>query len=100
MFKYLAHASEIHTDTKDNMVHLLEVWYTSIPIYLISTALIFTIIFYASKKSVNTAFIVTSFWFLATGVMLYDTSPVISTIGIVLGLLTSAIFSFGGLNKK
>lgn len=100
MFKLMAHATETHVDKTESFLHLLEIWYTSIPLYLIATFVIYAVMFFISNKSVNVAFIAMAFWFLATGVMLYDVAPIISTIGIVLGLLSSGIFSFGGLSKK
>lgn len=100
MHKYLAHATETHIDANESLTHLLETWYTALPIYLIVSIIIFFLAFTLSKKSINTSFITLSFWFLATGIMLYDTSPIISTVGVVVGLLSSAIFAFGGLSKR
>jgi hypothetical protein len=100
MYTNLAHATEKHIDYKESTIHLLETWYTAIPLYIIVTLGIFFITYYLSKKSINTSFVIISFWFLTTGIMLYDIAPTVSAIGIILGLLTSAIFAVGGLNKK
>lgn len=100
MYTYFAHATEKHIDYKESAIHLLETWYTAMPLYIIVTLGIFFMAYYLSKKSINTSFVILSFWFLASGIMLYDVAPMVSAIGIVLGLLVSALFAVGGLNKK
>lgn len=99
MLNAFAHADETHVTSGENLTHLLEVWYTAVPTYLIATALLVVLTYRLTKKSFNKTFVVGAGWLLISGVLLYDLSPVISTIGIVFGLLSSAIISLLSLTK-
>lgn len=100
MINAFAHSDETHLSKSENISHLLEVWYTAIPIYLIATAFLIVVTFYLTNKSFNKTFIISSAWLLLSGVLLYDSSPIISTIGIVLGLLSSALVSVFSITKS
>lgn len=99
MIDLFAHSEEKHISTSENLLHLLEVWYTAIPIYLFITFVVIAGTFYISKKSFTATFVIGAGWLLVSGVLLYDLSPAASAIGIVLGLLISAVTSLMSLTK-
>ena len=100
MINYFAHAEELHSSNSESIKHLLELWYSAIPIYLFAFTIVAMLTYYISRKSISAVYIVSSAFLLISGVLLYDLSPVVSTIAIVVGLFSSMAITFLGIGKK
>lgn len=100
MLNIFAHAEELHKSNTESIKHLMELWYSAIPIYLLIFGIVVFATYYVSKKSIQTVYIVSSAFLLISGVLLYDLSPIVSTLAIVVGLFGSMAIAFLGISKK
>lgn len=100
MLNFFAHADELHKSNAENLKHLMELWYSALPIYILIFSAIVLAAYYISKKSAQTVYIVSSVFLLISGVFLYDLSPIVSTVAIIVGLFGSMAIAFLGISKK
>jgi len=84
-FGNFAHAGEVHVDKAESTSHLLNTWYTALPLALVTVVLVGVLAYYLFQKSKSSAFLAVNVALLAIGVFAYTRSPVVSVLSLSLG---------------
>ncbi len=100
MISFFAHAGEAHASSTESAVHWLSTWYIALPLFLLGTALVAALVYFASKRSMAATYLSVVGIFLVSGIFLYDKSPVVSTVALASGLFGSVLVVLTSLSKK
>lgn len=84
MINLFAHAGEAHETSGESLLHYLEVWYIALIVFVVVTYVLVTLL-YMLNKSLGKTLTVMMAVYLVAGVGLYEKSPVISILSIIIG---------------
>jgi len=98
MITLFAHAGETHSEGIEAVAHYVAPWYFAIPAFIFVVAAIGYLVWLIGGKDLGKVLVIEAGLLLIIGFGLFNISPIVSAIAIILGMFTAGFLALAGLS--